>query len=301
MFGRPVQLLRRRDFHHLAEIEHDDPIAQVFDHVEIVRDEQHREAEALAQVAKQIDDLRLNRDVECGYWLVGNDELRLDRKRAGDADPLPLPAGEFMGKSLRMLGRETDQRQQFRDPFPAGVAAMEAVRGHRFIQRVAHAPARIQARVRILEDDLQATAVGSHGAGGQRREIGALEPHFAGSRLDQLQHRTADRALARARFADEAQHLAFRDLEADVIDGAHRAVAVAEVFFEPANRQHRRAQGRFLVAQRCAQSMPQRMHRERWLGGTSASGGIAAEHWGSASAQRGAKAQPGSGSSGLAT
>src|SRR5207302_7074081 len=100
--------------------------------------------------------------------------------------------------------------------------------------RVAHAPARIQARVRILEDDLQASPVRTHGAGGQRREIGAFEPYFAGGRLDQLQHRAPDRALARARFADEAQHLAFRDLETDVIDGAHRAVAVAEVFFEPA-------------------------------------------------------------------
>ena len=48
-------------------------------------------------------------------------------------------------------------------------------------------------------------------------------------------------------------------------------------------------------------SISQRRQRERWLGGTSASGGIAAEHSGSTSAQRGANAQPGSGSSGLAT
>ena len=126
------------------------------------------------------------------------------------------------------------------------------MRGHRFIQRVTHAPARVQARVRILKDDLQATAVGTHGARGQGREIGALEPYFAGGRIDQLQHRASDRALARARFADEAQHLAFRDLETDVVHGPHRAVAVAEVFLETANREHRRAQ-----------SMLQRMQRER--------------------------------------
>src|SRR5439155_23317373 len=101
--------------------------------------------------------------------------------------------------------------------------------------------ARVEDRVRILEDELQATAVGAHFARGERREIRILEPDFAGRRLDQLQHRTPDRALARTRFADEAQHLALGDLEADVVDGAHRAVAVAEIFLEIAYCQHRRA------------------------------------------------------------
>ena len=122
MLGRPVQILRRRDFHHLAEIEHDDPIAQVFDDVEIVRDEQHGQPEALAQVGEQIDDLRLNGDVERGHRLVGDDELRLDGKRPGDADSLPLPAREFVRKTLRVLGRETHERQELRDPFPASGA-----------------------------------------------------------------------------------------------------------------------------------------------------------------------------------
>src|SRR2546430_13761040 len=101
MFGRPVQLLRRRDFHHLAEIEHDDPIAQVFDDVEIMRDEQHREAEALAQIAKQIDDLRLNRDVECRYWLVCKDEFGLPPKPGGDAHPPPPTPRALQGGTLR--------------------------------------------------------------------------------------------------------------------------------------------------------------------------------------------------------
>ena len=49
------------------------------------------------------------------------------------------------------------------------------------------------------------------------------------------------------------------------------------------------------------QSISQRMQRERWPAASAASGGIAAEHSGSTSAQRGANAHPGSGSSGLAT
>ncbi len=253
------------------------------------------------KVGQQIDDLRLDRDVECGHRLVGDDELRLDRKRAGNADPLALPAGELVRKTPRVLGRETDERQELGDPFPASDSRVESVRGHRFVQRIADAPARVQAGVRVLKDDLKATAIGTHAARRQLRKIGALEPHFAGGRIDQLQHRAADGALARAGFPDEAEHLALRDLEADVVDGADRAVAVAEVFLEAAHRQHRRAGGRLIAQRDTAHSMLQRMQRERWPAGTCASGGIAAEHSGSTSVQRGANAQPGSGSSGLAT
>ncbi len=127
-----------------------------------MRDEQHGQPEALAQVGEQIDDLRLNGDVERGHRLVGDDELRLDGKRPGDADPLPLPAREFVRKTLRVLGRETHERQELRDPFPASGARVQPVRRHRFVQRVADAPARVKARVRILEDDLQPAAVGTH-------------------------------------------------------------------------------------------------------------------------------------------
>jgi hypothetical protein len=80
-----------------------------------VGDEQHRQAEPLAQVGQQVDDLRLDRHVERGHRLVGDDEARLDGERAGDADPLPLPAGELVREPPRMLGREADEPQQLGD------------------------------------------------------------------------------------------------------------------------------------------------------------------------------------------
>ena len=169
-------------------------------------------------------------------------------------------------------------------------AGMQAVRGHRLVERVADAPARIQARVRILEDDLQPASVRPHRARRQRREIGAFESHFAGGRLDQLQHRAADRALARTRFADEAQHFAF---------------SISKLTSSTA-RTGRSPWPKYFLRPRTASiaslhSIAQRRQRERWPASRSASGGIAAAHSGNASAQRGANAQPGSGSSGLAT
>ena len=209
MQRRRVQRLRRRDFHHLAEVEHDDAVAQVLDDVEIVRDEQHRQAEALAQVGQQVDHLRLDRHVERRHRLVGDDELRLDRERARDADALALAAGELVRKAPRVLGREADERQQLGDPRLARAARVQAVRRQRLVQRVADAPARIQARVRVLEDDLQAAAIGAHARAptSGARSMPSI-PHSRRRSARSASARAADRALARARFADQAEHLA---------------------------------------------------------------------------------------------
>ena len=72
-----IELLARRDFHDAPEVEHDDLIADVLDDGEIVRDEQHGQSKADLQIAQQIDDLGLDRDVKRGDRLVGHDQLRL--------------------------------------------------------------------------------------------------------------------------------------------------------------------------------------------------------------------------------
>jgi hypothetical protein len=73
----------------------------MLDHREIVCDEQVRQSHVLLQTLQHVDDLCLNRNVQRGDRLVANDELRLNRQRAGDADALPLSARKLM----RVTGR----------------------------------------------------------------------------------------------------------------------------------------------------------------------------------------------------
>ena len=68
---------------------------------QVVRDEQVREAELLLQLLQQVDDLRLNRNVQCRHRLVRNDEIRLGGDRSGDSYPLPLAPGELVRGSGR--------------------------------------------------------------------------------------------------------------------------------------------------------------------------------------------------------
>ena len=70
------------------------------DDVEVVRDEDVRQPELRLEVLQQVEDLRLDGDVERGDRLVADDQLRVDRERPRDADALPLAARELVRKRL---------------------------------------------------------------------------------------------------------------------------------------------------------------------------------------------------------
>ena len=109
------QLVGRRGLHDLAEIHYGDAVGDVLHDREIVADEDVGEPEALLQRPHQVDDLRLDRDVERRHRLVGHDQLGLDRERAGDRQALALAAGEFVRIAPRVLGPQADQLEQLAD------------------------------------------------------------------------------------------------------------------------------------------------------------------------------------------
>ena len=75
-----------------SEIHDGNPVGNVFDDRQIVRDKQIRQFHFFLNVFKKIQHLRLDRNVEGGNGFVGEYEARLQRKRACDTDPLPLTA-----------------------------------------------------------------------------------------------------------------------------------------------------------------------------------------------------------------
>ena len=93
---RPLQQLGAgAALHHPAAIEHDDLVGDVGDHAEIVADEQDRHAELGLQVLHQLEDLRLDGDVERGGRLVGDQHRRPADQRHGDHGALAQAAGEL--------------------------------------------------------------------------------------------------------------------------------------------------------------------------------------------------------------
>ena len=79
--------------HNLAEVHDRHPVADVAHHAQVVGDEQVGETELVLQLLEQVDDLRLDGDVEGGDRLVADYELRLDGEGSRDDDTLQLAAG----------------------------------------------------------------------------------------------------------------------------------------------------------------------------------------------------------------
>ena len=123
MRRRAEYLGRCAFFNDPPEIHDEHALAEMAHHVQVVADEKERQTQLRAQVRKQIEDLRLHGNIERGDRLVGNDEIRPARKRAGNSDALALAARELVREPLRMGRIKTDQGKQFRRrsaPRPGG-------------------------------------------------------------------------------------------------------------------------------------------------------------------------------------
>ena len=80
----------------LAGIHDRDAVAGLEDQAEIVRHEDHRRAELLAEPLDQLDDAGLDRHVERGRRLVEQKQRRLRQQRHGNDDALLLAAGKLV-------------------------------------------------------------------------------------------------------------------------------------------------------------------------------------------------------------
>lgn len=84
--------VRRRVFDHPTQIHDAGPVRDVLDDREIMADEQIGQAKLLLQVAQQVDDLCLHRNVERRDGLIADDQAGQQNERAGNTDALALGA-----------------------------------------------------------------------------------------------------------------------------------------------------------------------------------------------------------------
>ncbi len=213
MLRRGEQRLLVGVFDDAAEIHHGDVVADVLHHGEIVRDEQVSEAELVLQVHHEIEDLRLDRHVERRDRLVADDQARLQRERARDADALALPAGKLVRIVVDMLGAQPDALEDVGDARAAFLGVADAMHAQRLADDVACRHARVERGERVLEDDLHLPAIGAQLRLAEMRDVGAVDLDAARGRLDQAQDRAADCGFAAAGFTDQRERLARADFE----------------------------------------------------------------------------------------
>ena len=218
MLRRPHDRIGGTDLDDLAAMHHGDAIGEMRDDRDVVRDEQVRDTEAIAQVGEQVDDRGLHRDVERRDRLVAHDEARVGGERARDADALLLAAAHLVGVAVGVVRRQPHQVEQRRDARGDLRARRKAEARDRPPEQLAHGLARVERGVGVLEHDLRGAPHRLERALRLSRHDLARDGDRAGRRLDQAQDGAPERGLARAELADQPQHLAGRDGERDVVD-----------------------------------------------------------------------------------
>ena len=216
--------LRVRDLDDAAEVHHAHAGRDVRDHREVVRDEEVGEPVLALQVLHEVEDLRLHRHVERARGLVAHEELGIRGERAGDRDALPLAAREFVRVFLAVERREAHVGEELahasgdrRGPLDQAVGA------DRLGDDALHAPARIEARVRVLEDHLEPPAQLQHLVRVRGAEVLAVEHDATARRRVQPADEARDGGLAAARLAHDGECLAGREMKIHTIDGANMA------------------------------------------------------------------------------
>ena len=128
-----------------------------------------------AQAVEQVEDAGAHRHVEHRDGLVGDEQLRLEHERGRDRDALPLAARELVRVAVeeQLGGRQAGALERLAHALDALLARADAVDHERLGHRVAHAVARVERLVRILEDDLRLAPHRPQRALRERRDVAA--------------------------------------------------------------------------------------------------------------------------------
>ena len=227
------QQVDRRFLDDSAGIHDHHAVCDLGHHAEIVGDQHDGGARALAQVAQQVEDLRLDGDVQCRRRLVGDQDLGIAGQRHGDHHALAHAARKlvrvFVEPGLRRGNLHQPQHLQ-RAGACLGVAD-GAVKVDGLDDLLAHGLHRVEAGHRLLEDHRDRIAPdGAHLGLRQLEEVTALELDGSGRHASwRVRHQPHDRQrchrLAATRFAHDAELLARRQRETHAVDGSEHAAA----------------------------------------------------------------------------
>ena len=210
-------------------IHDEDAVGDLDGGAEIVRHEDHRQAEVALQFAQQEEDLDLHGGVEGGGRLVGQQHLRPAGERQGDHGPLAHAARHLVRVRVEpaLRGGDAHPLQQRQRPGARVSPADPFVPQDGFRDLVAEGIDRIEGEQRLLEDHRH------DGAAEIRQLAAAHRQHVAAGDGDaaldrgpvlrmQAEERAQGDALAGARLADQGDDLARSHVEIDAVDGAHR-------------------------------------------------------------------------------
>ena len=194
-------------------------MAELAHHRQVVGDEQHRQSVLALQVHQQMDDLGLHRNIQRTHRLVTDQYLGADHQGARNTDALALTARDFMRITILQLRIQTDTLHHFEH---AGAALVGPHLGTECLQRfgdaLCNAHARIEARQRVLENDLDLAAQRPPVGVAVTGDVVTVDADLPARRRLEPDQSARQRGLAATGFTDNTESLAGVEVEMHVVD-----------------------------------------------------------------------------------
>ena len=110
------------DLHYPPKVHHCYDIGEMLDDGEVMSYEKKAQAQFFLEVGKQVENLRLYRNIKCADGFVTDYKVRLTHQCAGDTDPLALPAGELVRVAINITLGQPNALEQFTNSPPTLLA-----------------------------------------------------------------------------------------------------------------------------------------------------------------------------------
>jgi hypothetical protein len=213
-----------------AGIHDDDVVAHVGDDAEVVRDEDDGHAELLLERLHELEDLRLDGDIEGGGGLVGDDDGGLQARAMAMTTRWRMPPESWWGYSpIRISGEgmptlrsiSTERRRASRCPWSGAGGRPRSAAG----RWCAPGLSAVIGSWKIMPMRPPRMRCISAAAGGEidGRRTGPAALDAAHRLREQAHDGEGGDALAAAGFADDAEGAAAADGEAHAVDGGEPA------------------------------------------------------------------------------
>src|SRR3989442_11672387 len=257
------QLARRRLLNDPPEIHDGHAIGHLANDAEVVGDQEVRQLLLPWDVSQQVQDLRLDRDIQGARRFIEQEKFRFGCEGSSNRDPLSLASGELMRKSIEVVGPQSDVFKKLRGSFERLGPRHQVDEQDRLGGDVLHEHPGIEGGERVLEYGLHVPPVWLQRSRAEPRDRelvqrtreragpslrrfavvllsmpevpdlrvrlrGHVEENLTRRRGDQTKEQTTQRRLAATAFSDQGERLTSPNVHVDAVYGADSGDRPAE-------------------------------------------------------------------------
>ena len=199
----------------------------------MVGDEHVCQLPFLLKILHQIQDLGLNRHIQCRNRLIAHNKLRLEHECTANANTLSAASVQLVRIGVFQSAGKPHRVHDLPYPFLIVSAVVhQFVHQKRLTDDLTDRLSGVNGRERILKDDLHLPSQLMQTLGAYVRNILSVEADRTGGALQQVKDHPAQRRFTAARLTHYAQRSTTRNVEGYAVHSMQFTVFSRKIFFQ---------------------------------------------------------------------